>query len=143
MKYLISAILLIPSIGWSATQSQYRDGTIEFVSHSVNGKSVFGTAARDAEIRIIQDYNAKGGSVTVTLDIVTITPEQWEYNLSTCAFRWQDWPEYNTCTTSKPAVELKGIEVKRERDLCFPDSDRWNDLNNRYNWLLSYYNSLP
>ena len=136
-------VLLLQSVSLFATQSRCADGRIEFVVYVVNGKSVYSTKEKDDEIGVVNAYNLKGGSVTVVADVVAVAPESFELNLSSCAYPWKDWPEYSRSLTVPSVLETKIGQVLAVRNVSVPGSEKYNDYNNRYNWLLSYYQGLP
>lgn len=143
---LYSFLILTLSSILFAAQSEFRDGRIVFVKQTVNGSPCWTDEECQKFDKVINDYNLKTASDTIPIEIVTIVPEEFEVNLSTCVLKWKDWPQYKSIVDGNKSLLLeKSVEVKKKRDdySDFPESAEYIDYKQRYDWLKSFYESLP
>lgn len=123
---------------WAIDTRIVGGGILEFSKGSVNGKPSW-TDAEKAQL--IQDY-VYVTTAGYTLVVTTTTPTSTETNLSTCVVKFTDNSQWTTYQTkSGLLIKLKSLKVEVDLNTELNVTDA--DLTNRYNWLKSYYQSLP
>ena len=70
--------------------------------------------------------------------------EPWEVNLSTCAAPFANYDEWIRCYTKRGLVRKIGSMKRSLLELDdIKGSQEYLDLKQRYDWVLSFYRSLP
>lgn len=139
-KYLFIPLLFLGSTV-HATPARVLDGVLQFAISTVGGLPVFTQAEKDQAIS-----ENPGGNV------VDLTPQSFEVNLSTCLVvtidgiaeeNFKSYSEWLSCQT-KAGLKRK---IRKIRELIDSMSDlplsESKDLKERAGWIKSYYQSLP
>ena len=141
MKTLFMIVLfLIPSKLFADTPSRWVDGVIQFAYGQIGSTNAW-TAS---------EYNQMVGDCVGSCVTQVYLPATWEVNLSTCivyltdkyrAFdNYSDWMSVRTRNGLLRKIQALRLEYDSMVDL--PVADK-KDLKQRYDWLKSYFQSLP
>ena len=136
MKFMIVYLFFVQStLLWSA-ESRLTDGKVEFAIATVDSEPVFNEMEKQTKIKDKEAKKKAPNVKTVSL------PSNIELNISTCVYKFDNYSDFVSCKT-KSGLKNKIIELKRmlNERVDFLDAGTI-DLQRRYDWLKSYYESL-
>ena len=114
------------------------NGLMEFCKGEVNKACAWTDNEKASAISKYVYFSTAGYKLSVTTEI----PAGYEVNLATCALRFSNMSDYMDSQT-KTGCKTKMLQIKPYRDLDIDLGISDSDWVQRYDWLLSYFNSLP
>ena len=130
-RLLFIPVLFLSMAIFAATPARLKDGKIDFAVSTTDDKPAF----------TIEEENAM-----LNADFVTksVEPTINEVNIASCSLKFSNYSEYINCLTNKDSLKVKIVELRQRLNNSSDFNDAETaDLQQRINWLKSYYQTLP